>query len=48
MVQRVIALGISEIGLCHSTRQERRPVFERVARDVIAGLKARHTAARRR
>jgi alkanesulfonate monooxygenase SsuD/methylene tetrahydromethanopterin reductase-like flavin-dependent oxidoreductase (luciferase family) len=48
VVRRVIALGISEIGLYYPTRDEQRPVFERIARDVIPGLKARHAAARRR
>jgi hypothetical protein len=47
-VQRVIALGISEIGLYYPTRTEQRPVFERIARNVIPGLKAGHAAARRR
>ena len=48
VVQRVIALGISEIGLYYPARDEQRPVFERIARDVIPGLKARHAAARQR
>jgi alkanesulfonate monooxygenase SsuD/methylene tetrahydromethanopterin reductase-like flavin-dependent oxidoreductase (luciferase family) len=48
VVQRVLALGISEIGLYYPTRNEQRPVFERIARDVIPSLKARHAAARRR
>jgi alkanesulfonate monooxygenase SsuD/methylene tetrahydromethanopterin reductase-like flavin-dependent oxidoreductase (luciferase family) len=48
MVERVIALGISEIGLYYPTRDEQRPVFERIAREVIPGLKARHASARQR
>jgi alkanesulfonate monooxygenase SsuD/methylene tetrahydromethanopterin reductase-like flavin-dependent oxidoreductase (luciferase family) len=47
-VQRVIALGISEIGLYYPTRTEQRPVFEHIARNVIPGLKAGHAGARRR
>jgi alkanesulfonate monooxygenase SsuD/methylene tetrahydromethanopterin reductase-like flavin-dependent oxidoreductase (luciferase family) len=45
MVPRVIALGISEVGLYYPTREEQRPVLERIARDVIPGLKAGHVAA---
>jgi hypothetical protein len=48
MVRRVIALGISEVGLYYPTREEQRPVLERIARDVIPGLKAGHVAAHRR
>jgi alkanesulfonate monooxygenase SsuD/methylene tetrahydromethanopterin reductase-like flavin-dependent oxidoreductase (luciferase family) len=48
MVERVIALGISEVGLYYPARVEQVPVFERVARSVIPGLKARHAAGRRR
>jgi alkanesulfonate monooxygenase SsuD/methylene tetrahydromethanopterin reductase-like flavin-dependent oxidoreductase (luciferase family) len=47
MVERVIALGISEVGLYYPARDEQRPVFERIARDVIPRLKAEHAAARR-
>ena len=45
MVERVIALGISEVGLYYPAREEQRPVFERVARDVIPALKTRYAAA---
>jgi alkanesulfonate monooxygenase SsuD/methylene tetrahydromethanopterin reductase-like flavin-dependent oxidoreductase (luciferase family) len=45
MVQKVIALGISEVGLYYPARDEQRPVFERIARDVVPRLKARHAAA---
>ena len=48
MVERVIALGISDIGLYYPAREEQRPVFERIARDVIPALRARHAAARAR
>jgi alkanesulfonate monooxygenase SsuD/methylene tetrahydromethanopterin reductase-like flavin-dependent oxidoreductase (luciferase family) len=48
MVARVIALGISEVGLYYPAREEQRPVFERIARDVIPALKARHAGARQR
>jgi alkanesulfonate monooxygenase SsuD/methylene tetrahydromethanopterin reductase-like flavin-dependent oxidoreductase (luciferase family) len=45
MVQQVIALGISEVGLYYPARDEQRPVFERIARDVVPRLKARDAAA---
>jgi hypothetical protein len=45
MVQAVVALGMSEIGVYYPTREEQRPVFERIARDVIPVLKAQHTRA---
>jgi hypothetical protein len=48
MVERVIALGISEVGLYYPAREEQRPVFERIARDVIPELKARHASGRPR
>jgi alkanesulfonate monooxygenase SsuD/methylene tetrahydromethanopterin reductase-like flavin-dependent oxidoreductase (luciferase family) len=48
MVERVIALGISEIGLYYPAREEQRPVFERVAGDVVPELKARRAADRHR
>jgi hypothetical protein len=48
MVEGVIALGISEVGLYYPAREEQRPVFERIARDVIPRLRAEHAAARRR
>jgi alkanesulfonate monooxygenase SsuD/methylene tetrahydromethanopterin reductase-like flavin-dependent oxidoreductase (luciferase family) len=48
MVERVIALGISEVGLYYPARTEQIPVFERIARDVIPGLKARHAAGHQR
>jgi alkanesulfonate monooxygenase SsuD/methylene tetrahydromethanopterin reductase-like flavin-dependent oxidoreductase (luciferase family) len=45
MVERVIALGISEVGLYYPAREEQRPVFERVAQDVVPALKARYGAS---
>lgn len=48
MVQPVIALGISEIGLYYPTRDEQRPVFERIAGRVIPALRAQHAAGRQR
>jgi alkanesulfonate monooxygenase SsuD/methylene tetrahydromethanopterin reductase-like flavin-dependent oxidoreductase (luciferase family) len=39
-VRRVIDLGVSEIGLYYPMRKEQRPMFERIARDVIPHLKA--------
>ncbi len=47
MVQAVVALGMSEIGVYYPTRPEQRPTFERIARDVIPTLKAQHARARR-
>jgi alkanesulfonate monooxygenase SsuD/methylene tetrahydromethanopterin reductase-like flavin-dependent oxidoreductase (luciferase family) len=44
MVRRVTALGISEIGLYYPTRDEQRPVFERIAGRVIPALRAQHAA----
>jgi alkanesulfonate monooxygenase SsuD/methylene tetrahydromethanopterin reductase-like flavin-dependent oxidoreductase (luciferase family) len=46
MVERVIALGISEVGLYYPAREEQRPVFERIARDVVPELKERHATGR--
>jgi len=46
MVEAVMDLGISEIGVYYPTRAEQHPVFERIARDVIPALKARHAQAR--
>jgi alkanesulfonate monooxygenase SsuD/methylene tetrahydromethanopterin reductase-like flavin-dependent oxidoreductase (luciferase family) len=40
MVGRLRALGISELGLYFPTVSAQRPVFERIARDVIPKLKA--------
>jgi alkanesulfonate monooxygenase SsuD/methylene tetrahydromethanopterin reductase-like flavin-dependent oxidoreductase (luciferase family) len=47
MVRRVMALGISEIGLYYPSRDEQRPVFERIARDVIPRLKAEQAPVHR-
>ncbi len=47
MVQRVVALGMSEIGVYYPTREEQRPVFERIARDIIPSLKTQHARAAR-
>jgi alkanesulfonate monooxygenase SsuD/methylene tetrahydromethanopterin reductase-like flavin-dependent oxidoreductase (luciferase family) len=47
MAARVVALGISEVGLYYPARAEQRPVFERIARDVIPALKADHARASR-
>jgi len=40
MVGRVMELGITEIGLYWPTRPEQRPMFERIATEVIPRLKA--------
>ena len=39
MVERIRALGISEIGLYYPMLEEQQPVFEAIARDVIPELK---------
>ena len=44
-VQRVIDLGISEIGIYYPTRDEQLPRFESIARDVIPELRAKHAAS---
>jgi len=44
-VQRIIDLGISEIGLYYPTRDEQLPKFESIARDVIPELRAKHAAS---
>ena len=41
-VQRIIDLGISEIGLYYPTRDEQLPKFESIARNVIPNLRAKH------
>ena len=42
MAQRVIDLGISDIGLYYPTRDEQLPMFENIARDVIPELRVKH------
>ncbi len=44
-VQRVIDLGISEIGIYYPTRIEQLPKFESIARNVIPELRAKHAAS---
>ena len=44
MVQRVMDMGISEIGLYYPTQNEQIPMFERIARDVIPELRLNHPA----
>jgi alkanesulfonate monooxygenase SsuD/methylene tetrahydromethanopterin reductase-like flavin-dependent oxidoreductase (luciferase family) len=46
MAERVIALGISEIGLYYPAREEQRPTFEGIARRVLPALRARPAPAR--
>ncbi len=46
--QRFIDLGISDIGLYYPMRDEQVPMFERIARDVIPELRARHSAGLQR
>jgi alkanesulfonate monooxygenase SsuD/methylene tetrahydromethanopterin reductase-like flavin-dependent oxidoreductase (luciferase family) len=47
MAERLIDLGISEIGVYYPMRPEQVPMFERIARDVIPELKRKHAANRR-
>ncbi len=47
MVERVIALVISEVGLYYPAREEQRPVFERIAQDVIPALRTAHPGTAR-
>lgn len=42
MAEQVLALGVSEIVLCYPLLEAQRPVFERIAREVIPVLRARH------
>ena len=44
MVGRVLELGITEIGLYWPARPEQRPMFERIATDVLPRLKAEHAS----
>ena len=43
MVERVLELGISEIGLYYPMKDEQLPKFERIATDVIPKLRASFT-----
>ena len=45
MVGRVMELGITEIGLYWPTRPEQRPMFERIATEVIPRLKMAHASS---
>lgn len=45
MVRRVVALGISEIGLYFPMREEQLPMLETISREVIPQLKEEHRAA---
>ena len=42
MVEQVIALGITEIALYYPIAEEQKPVFERIARNVLPAMKAAH------
>jgi alkanesulfonate monooxygenase SsuD/methylene tetrahydromethanopterin reductase-like flavin-dependent oxidoreductase (luciferase family) len=42
MVEQVIALGITEIALYYPIADEQKPVFERIARNVLPAMKAAH------
>jgi len=43
MAEQVLALGINEIGLYYPMLENQRPVFQRVARNILPRLRARHT-----
>jgi len=43
-VQRVTALGITDIGLYYPMLEKQLPMFERIAADVIPLLKSQHAA----
>lgn len=42
MVEQVIALGITEIALYYPIAEEQKPVFERIARNVLPAMRAAH------
>ncbi len=42
MAQRLIDLGISELGLYYPRRDEEMPIFEKIAAEVIPSLKAKY------
>jgi alkanesulfonate monooxygenase SsuD/methylene tetrahydromethanopterin reductase-like flavin-dependent oxidoreductase (luciferase family) len=44
MAEKLIAAGISEIGLYYPALDTQRPVLERIARDVLPGLRERYKA----
>jgi alkanesulfonate monooxygenase SsuD/methylene tetrahydromethanopterin reductase-like flavin-dependent oxidoreductase (luciferase family) len=46
MVEPVIGLGMSEIGLYYPSLDRQRPMFERIARNVLPALKSTHAGAR--
>jgi len=45
MVQRVVELGITDIGLYYPVQEEQLPMFETIARDVIPELRVGPTAS---
>jgi hypothetical protein len=40
MAQRIVALGISDVGLYYPMVEQQVPMFERIARNVLTALKA--------
>ena len=42
MAERLLPLGLSELGLYYPMREEQLPVFERIAQDVLPELRERH------
>lgn len=45
MVERVLALGVSEIGIYYPMMASQLPAFKRLATDVIPGIRAKHDGA---
>ena len=45
MVRPVIELGMSEIGLYYPSSAQQKPMFERIARNVLPLLKSRHATS---
>ena len=45
MVERVLALGVSEIGIYYPMIASQLPAFKRLATDVIPGIRAKHDGA---
>ena len=47
MVQPVIGLGMSDVGLYYPSVDQQKPMFERIARNVLPMLKATHAQSAR-
>ena len=42
MVERLIEVGMGELGLYHPTLEAQYPAFETIAREVTSDIKKRH------